>query len=282
MMFARPVTSSHLTGRTALELDLRPRRLVGRVLGEVVPDVVILRDAHLQVVHLAGADRAAPHGQVVADTRLVGDVVVLAELLLLLAREVELAHRHDDLEVRGEDREDVRHAVLIVALARRALADGVTALLDRVLGDLARDELSSHRRRDRVALVVRVGADRAGDPLAGELVGRLHHLPRHAKLLGLRAAALDLLVGQADVDGDRENLLGAVVLGEQLDGERGVEAARERQRDLLDLRDLDLRLEVRMLVRHCKNLLLCVSNEGWQPDGAGGLSLPVSSSGSSQ
>ena len=126
-------------------------------------------------------------------------------------------------------------ADLVVALAGRAMGDGVGAGL---LGDL--DEvLGDHRAGDRgaeqvLALIERVGAEHREHEVAHELLAHIDDADvLDAEHLGLLARRLELLA-LAEVGGEGDDL-GLIVLLQPLQHDRGVEAAGIGEDDLLDV-----------------------------------------------
>ena len=124
---------------------------------------------------------------------------------------------------------------LVVALAGRAMGDGVGAGL---LGDL--DEvLGDHRAGDRgaeqvLALIERIGAEHREHEVAHELLAHIDDADvLDAEHLGLLARRLELLA-LPEVGGEGDDL-GLVVLLQPLQHDRGVEAARIGEDDLLDV-----------------------------------------------
>src|SRR5205823_14609270 len=90
----------------------------------------------------AGGQASAPHRLVVATLHHFGDrdAKLLRQFFLLAPRQVEVADRDEDGELRREKLENVVHPVLIVALAAAAFHDGVAAELERQGSDLRGDQ----------------------------------------------------------------------------------------------------------------------------------------------
>ena len=163
------------------------------------------------------------------------DLVLLGEVdQLLAALEFPLAPRCDHADVGLQRIIAELEAHLVVALAGRAMADGVRAHRPRNL-DLA---LGDQRPRDRraeqiVALVLRVGAEHREDEVADELLAQILDedvFRLHAEHLGLAPRRFDLLA-LAEVGGEGYDL--RVIFGLQpLEDDRGVEPARISEHDL--------------------------------------------------
>ena len=126
-------------------------------------------------------------------------------------------------------------AHLVVALAGRAVGDGVRAGLARDL-DLAPGD---QRARDRGAeqilpLIERIGPEHGEDEIAHELLAQVVHIDLlHAHGLGLGAGRLQLLA-LAEI-GREGHDLAAIGLPEPVQDDGGVEAARIGEHHPLDL-----------------------------------------------
>ena len=141
------------------------------------------------------------------------------------AREIPLAPRRDDLDVRLERIGGQFEADLVVAFAGRAVADRVGAF---GAGDLDQ-ALADERARDRgaeqvIAFVNRIRLHHREDEIAGELFGQVLHIALRgagADRFFLDAVQLLLL---ADVGAEADDL-GIVLLFDPLDDHGGVKPA---------------------------------------------------------
>ncbi len=228
----------------ALEPDLDLLGLVRRQARDGRQREDVLRRLDPRVLEDAALDADAPEVLVEAVGLLLRDrhrdAVQRGVLdLLVAARELPLAHRRDDLQVRRQRHHRDVEAHLVVALAGGAVGHGLGAFLlgdlDEVLGDQRPPEGGRHQV---LALVDGAGLERRHDVLLGELAAQVAHDGLHgAGLEGLGPDRLEVLL-LAEV-GDEGDDVVAVLLAEPLDDDRGVEAPGVRQNDLL-----------RILLRH--------------------------------
>ena len=179
-----------------------------------------------------GVDRERRFAALVLGDR---DLVLLGEVeQRFAALELPLAPRRDHLDVGLQRIIAELEPDLVVALAGRAVTDGVRADLPRNL-DLA---LGDQRPRDRgaekvIALVLRVRAEHREDEVADEFLAQVVDedvLRPHAEHLRLAPRRLDLLA-LAEVGREGHDL--RVIFGLQpLQDDRGVEPARVSEHDL--------------------------------------------------
>ena len=225
-----------------LEIDRDDGRLVGRLLGIVGAriDIVghVLRGVfqHLALgrgVQQVGVDRERRFAALVLGDR---DLVLLGEFDQPGARgQVPFAPRRDHRHVGLERIIGQLEAHLVVALAGRAMSNGVGADL---LGDLDL-LLGDQRPRDRgaeqvLALVHRVGAEHRKDVVAHEFLAQVLDedvLRLDAEQLGLGARRLELLA-LAEI-GREGHDLAAIGRLQPLQDDRGIEPARIGEHDFL-------------------------------------------------
>jgi hypothetical protein len=105
------------------------------------------------------------------------------------------------------------------------VAEGVCLLLPGNLDALLGDEGPGHAGADDVAFVHRVGLDHGEDIILDELVLRIDGVVLVRDQLGLLCRGLDLLGGLAHVDGDRDDLVKAIVLLQQGYAHGGIQAS---------------------------------------------------------
>ena len=125
-------------------------------------------------------------------------------------------------------------ADLVVALAGGAVGDGVGANQPRDVDLPLADQRPRDRRAEQIGpLVERVGAEHRHDVVAHEFLAQvLDEDLLHAQELGLLARRLDLLA-LADIGGEGHDLA-AIRLLQPFEDDRGVEAPRIGEDDLLD------------------------------------------------
>ena len=154
--------------------------------------------------------------------------------LFLSGLDVPLAPRRDDLHIRGEALDRQLKPDLIVALAGRAVRDGVRALGEGDLGQLLADDRSCKGRAQQVGLILGVHLHRRNDDLVDHLVDQIgDDQLACAGLEGLFFESIQL-VALADVCGHRDDLRIVVVFLQPRDDDRRVQSARVSQHDLLD------------------------------------------------
>ncbi len=227
-------------GIAALEIDRDVLRRVGRVLGIAGARIDIighLLPRVLEDLSLAAGVQQVGIGREGALTALVardGDLVRLGEGdQRLAAGQVPLPPRRDDADVGLERVIAELEADLVVALARRAVADRVgpdgAGNLDLLLGD----ERPGDRGAEQILpLVQRIGAHHREDIVADELVAQVFDEDlADAEQFRLGAGRFDLLA-LAEVGGKGHHLA-AVGLLQPFQDDAGVETAREREHDLL-------------------------------------------------
>ena len=230
-----------LDGHAALEADPHDLRLVGRALGrrDELEDVVLGRV--VEILDPAPLRGAAP--EVVVDrvrldlgAGLQRDAVRARVLDLLLAAHLPAAHGRDDLQLGRERRDRGLDADLVVALAGAAVRDRVAARAARDVDGELGDERAAERGEERVAAAVqRVGLDRRQHEVAGELLARVDRVAVDgADLARLALDGVVVLAGLAEVDGQRDDL-GLVLVGDPLEHDARVEAARVQQQHAADL-----------------------------------------------
>lgn len=161
-----------------------------------------------------------------------GQRVLLRVLDGLLARQREVAHGRDRLELGREGRRRDLEAHLVVALARAAVRDGRRAELARRAHEVLDDDRARQRRDERVPVEVQgVRAQRGHAVLRRELVARVGDVRLDgAAVQGTLPDDLEVLPALADVDRDGDDL-GARGLGDPADGHRRVQAARVGEHD---------------------------------------------------
>ena len=126
-----------------------------------------------------------------------------------------------------------------IAVSRRAAAAAsaapcATVVVCSIAGDfdqLSREDGAGQRRHERPAIVgQRVGLDRPGHPIAGELLADVEDVCAHGS--GGERAIADFLefAGLPEVQRDRDDV-GVVGLGEPGNGDRRVEPSREGEHD---------------------------------------------------
>ena len=151
--------------------------------------------------------------------------------------EAPFAPRRDHLDVGLErvGRELEPH--LVVALAGRAVGDGVGAHFARDLDQALGDQGSGDRGAEQVeALVLRVGAEHREHVVAHEFLAQVLDedvLGLDAEHLGLGARGLQLApLAEVGGEGDHLRVIGFL---QPFEDDRGVEAARIGEDDALDL-----------------------------------------------
>ena len=255
------------------ELVQREQQLVRLHLLAVDGDEVTLREFEIEVLGLVRClfrrHRPPPHrllgfgSRVFQMAALVGDVqqvgihrIRRATLLVLhvdfdavlfgighqlLARhQVPLAPRGDDLDARLQRIGAELEANLVVALAGRAVTDGIGAGfiddLDQSLGD----QRTGDRGAEQVlAFIDGVGTEHREDEVAHELLAHvvdIDVLRLDPRLQRLGARRLEFLA-LAEVGGEGHHLALVYVL-QPLEDDRGIEAARIGQHNLLDVAHL--------------------------------------------
>ena len=222
----------------ALERDLQVGRLLRRVLGRHGPAVhggigflpgVLERAALVGDVQKIGVDRIGRLAALAAGDRDLARARVLDQLAARV--QIPFAPGRDHLDPGIEGIGAQLEADLIVALAGRAMGDGVGADL---MGDLDQplgDQRPGDRGAEQIgALVQRIGAEHRQHVVAHELFAQvLDEDLRRAHQLGLFARRLELLA-LAQVGGEGHHLAAVAVLQPAQD-DRGVEPAGVRQND---------------------------------------------------
>ncbi len=110
------------------------------------------------------------------------------------------------------------------------MGDAVAVLLLCEFEDGLGDDRARERGAERIALIVRVGAHRVETELC-ELLGGVDDVLFDAQCLGGLLGLLELVVGLANVDGNADDLVVAVLFVQQRYADCRVEPAREGERD---------------------------------------------------
>ena len=208
---------AHLEEQGLIEI-----RLVGRVfevetLVTQVPEVLVLG-----IVGLAGD--------------LQRHVVRLGIVDLFVTRlDVPLSPRGDDGHVGREALDGQLEPDLVVALAGRAVGNGVGAFGQRDLGELLADDGPRKGGAEQVLLILGIHHDGRDDDLVAHLVGEVgdDELAR-AGLDGLFLQTVEL-VALADVGRDGDDLRIVVIFLQPGNDDGRIETARVGQNDFLDL-----------------------------------------------
>ena len=153
----------------------------------------------------------------------------------LLAREqIPFAPGRDDLDIRVQRIGGQLEADLVVALAGRAVRDGVGTGLGGDLDQTLADQGPRDRGPEQIlAFVDRVGAEHGEDEIAHELLAEIVDIDLlHTRCSGLGARRLELLA-LADVRGEGHDLA-AVLLLQPLENDRGIQTPGVGQHHLLD------------------------------------------------
>ena len=154
---------------------------------------------------------------------------------LVTGLDLPLSPRCDDRHVGCEALDGQLEPDLIVALAGRAVRDGVCTLGQRDLGQLLADDGPCKRGAEQVFFIFRVHHDGRDDNLVAHLVGEIgdNQLAR-AGLDGLFLQSVQL-VALTDISRDGDDLRIVVMLLQPRDDDRGIKAARIGQNDFFDL-----------------------------------------------
>mmetsp|Transcript_10585 Transcript_10585/g.25926 ORF Transcript_10585/g.25926 Transcript_10585/m.25926 type:complete len:491 (-) Transcript_10585:10-1482(-) len=229
-------------GVALLELNLNVRRLVRRVLGRHRAREHVLAVLHPRVLQRVALVRDVQQVGV-RGVRLVlalgggdGDAALLGVLDEGGARvQVPLAPRRDHLDVRLQAVVPQLEPHLVVALARGAVAHGVSADLARDLNLALGDERARDGGAEEVgALIQGVGAEHGEHVVTHKLLAQVVDEDLlHAHLLRLGARRLQLLA-LPEVRGEGDDLAPVRVL-QPLEDDGGVQPAAVRQHHLLDL-----------------------------------------------
>ena len=231
-------------GVAALEVDRHILRLVRRLLRIVGAriDVIghLLRGVfeHLSFrgdVQKIGVGREGRIAALVLGDR---NLIFFGEVDQRCARrEVPFAPGRDDRDVGLERVIAELEAHLIVALARRAVADGVGSDFARDLDLLLGDERARDRSAEQIKpLILRIGAKHREDVVAHEFLAQIldeDMLGLDAEKLGLGAGGLQLLA-LSEVGGEGDDL--RAIFGLQpFQDDRRVEPSRIGENDALDV-----------------------------------------------
>jgi hypothetical protein len=153
--------------------------------------------------------------------------------LLPVAGESQLADRRDDLQV-GSAPHSFK-AELVVALPGGTMSDGATIVLDGNIENGFRDDWPGQCRPERIALVGRVCADSV-ETAVGERLACVDNVVFKIEGRSGCFGLLELVFGLADIGGDADHLVVAILLFEQRDADGRVESAREGKRDAVGIR----------------------------------------------
>ena len=146
-----------------------------------------------------------------------------------------VAPRRDDLDVGVQRIGGQLEADLVVALAGRAVGDGVGAGFLRDLDQVLGDQRPGDRGAEQIeALIEGVGAEHREDEIGDEFLAHIHDADvLDAHHLGLLARRLEF-VALAEIGGEGDDL-GAEFGLQPFQDDRGVEPARIGEHDLLDV-----------------------------------------------
>ena len=156
---------------------------------------------------------------------------MLHQELFFPAREVKIPHGNKDGEAGREEAEDVVHTVLVIAFAAGAFHEGIAAEFKGLLRDMGSNELTSHRGRDRIAVIVGIRLDGFAQPLFGKLLFGVDNKRGDAQLFSPLDTLLDFGFTLTDVNADSCQAAGVVFLLGEFDAERRVKAARVGEGD---------------------------------------------------
>ena len=155
--------------------------------------------------------------------------------LLVTGLDLPLSPRRDDRHIRREALDGQLKPDLIVALAGRAVRDGVGALGQRDFGQLLADNGPRKRGAEQILFVFCVHHDGRDDNLVAHLVGEIgdNQLAR-AGLDGLFLETVQL-VALTDISRDGDDLGIVIMLLQPGDNDRSIQTARIGQNDFFDL-----------------------------------------------
>ena len=155
--------------------------------------------------------------------------------LLVSGLDVPLAPRCDDLHLRREALDGQLEADLVVALAGRAVRDGIRALGNGDLRQLLADDRSCKGSAQQVGLVLGIHLHGRDDHVVDHLVDQIGH--DQLACAGLERLLLEALqlIGLTDIAGHRDDLGIVVILFQPGNDDGRVKAAGIGQNDFLDL-----------------------------------------------